>query len=521
MVFEHTPQIKMDEALYEEITVRVENCTSKTTRDESRRIKQKPDIDDSMNNNVSDEEEKYTTGVPSDSFDIYEVIPAEREHQRTPEPAITSRTSSISSNDEHQLARCNRVMAKPRSCSSASSGCDSDEDIAQGAWRRGLSYSTPDISSTQYAEIVSSTSITEYLPSRPTRESDNPILRIGFASSLKSPNKYLHQIHQKPSELLIEGSNSLPSTTKRYEPVYENTPTRSPNQSPKLSPNQSPCCCVRNQSGRFYENLEFPFTSDSDCESRRSSISVERQSLSSEESSRESESISSVAYENIPCEERPRARSKPLDIVYSDLDFSEHNNRRKIERCVSVPLGEKSSPLRPSPISNSLPPLTKPRPLPPKKNMVNSRPKSMVVCNSGNTHLGFHIAKFVGAVVVQRSNELVLQTCMQDLLRKTHEENSKLQSVNLEVNNEFLRISTNCSPWEVILSCDIDHIGLVNVYEQDTNVIGLILSIPRQDAMCYVMRTTEAQSILQAIKTVFKSPEPRLKVSQSIFLFMV
>lgn len=516
MVPEQVTSLKMDESLYEEITVREDilkpKCLSdshddtKTTRDKSRGKQTEAGKTDGAMNNNRTKENDYTTLNSSDSFDIYEVIPAEREDQKTPEPPL-SRTSSISSNEEQQSVRSYQTAHKSRTYSSCSSGSESDEGVPQALRKRGLSCPTPDISSTQYAEIVSGTKITEYKPSRPTRESDNPILRLEFASSSKSSDKCLGQ----KTESDFERSNSL--TSRRIEPVYENTPTVTPNNSPKLSPNQSPCCNAHNQSERLYENVDFPFMTESDCESRRSSISIERQSLSSEGSSRESEAIS-TAYENIPCEERPRTRSKPLDIVYSDLDFSEHNNRRKIERCVSVPVGVKLTPPRSSPVTNSLPPFVKTRPLPPqRKTTVTARPKSMVVCNSSNVHLGFHIAKFVGKVVVHRANDQVLQTAIQDLLRKTNEDDTKFHSVNIEVNNELVRISTNCSPWEVILSCEIDQIGLVSLYEQDTSVVGLISSLPHQEAICYALRSAEAPTILRAIKNVFNSPEPRLKVN--------
>ena len=526
MVPETSPHLEMDESLYEEITVREDNSKqrnfkngfTKTTRNTRGQLNE--NAGDGATDN-SDEEDNYTTMVSSDSVDIYEVIPAHRELQMTREPSL-SRTSSVSSSEGMKNSNDGCLTPKSRTCSSCSSETESENDVPPAIWKKDGLCSLPDSSTTQYAEIVSSTSIIEYTPSRRTRESENPILKLGFVPSSKSRTKQLRQLRKAP-DLLVEGSEAL--AARNCGLVYENTPKGTPGHSAKPSPNHSPRS-VHSQSGRLYENVEFPLTMESDCESRRSSLasvvsmSAERQSLSSEGSSREMET---AMYENVPGEEKTRTRSTPLDIVYSDLDFTNNdnnnnnnnnnNNRRQIERCVSVPLCRTLSIPHKTPSSNSLP-LGNRRPIPPpaRKNGI-SRPKSMMIFNTSGASLGFHIAKFVGAVAVQRSNDHALQTAIHDSLRKSNEEDSTLQSVNLEVTNEFVRISTNCSPWEVIASFDIDQIGHVNLYEQDSNLLGLISCSPRQEPRCYILRSADAPTIFQAIKNIFNSPEPRIKVS--------
>lgn len=391
------------------------------------------------------------------------------------------------------------------------------------------SHSSPDLSSTQYAEIIHTNKVSEFVPSRPTRESENPILRqdfsgnLSFLPNLRNFRKHLTEISQERClEREQRSAKTTPSTTPEcLRKPGENIANQrlSKSVSPKHSPKHSPR--AKSPPGPIYVNMEFPLTENGDNHSRRSSASSgslsfnERQSLSStEDSSFRDMDVS--PYENIrdtlECG-RPREGSAPVDIVYSDLHF--HESRRstgsklKLEKTTSTPAGSSHDKLMVEERSRSLPPGPSSPRLPPRNKLLDdSRPKSRSLGKLSGGALGFYVARFVKSTAVQRSNAKTLQSTIHDIVSKAKVEDCS--SVNVEVTSDMLRISTNCPPWEVIASFDIQNIGCIDLYEQDSSTLGVIVCVPESDAQCYVVRCPDAQLIFSAVKNAFNSSDSKV-----------
>lgn len=382
-----------------------------------------------------------------------------------------------------------------------------------------LSHSAPDLNSTQYAEIIHTNKVTDFVPSRPTRESENPILRqdfsgnLSFLPNLRDLRKHLTEVSQD-RYLEQRSAKTTPSTTPECARKPGETSQRlSKSVSPKQSPNHSPRS--KDSPAPLYVNMEFPFVED-DKSSRRSSgssISIqERHSVSSTEDA--NRDVDQSPYENMnnliaQDSGRPREGSAPVNIVYSDLHFHESRRSRegkhKLEKTVSTPAGTKLSVEQ---RSRSLPGQSSPN-LPPRNNLLNDpRPKSKSLGKLSGGALGFYVARFVKRTSVQRSNAKTLQATIHDIVSKTKVEDCS--SVNVEVTSDMMRISTNCSPWEVIASFDVENIGCIDLFEQDHTTLGVIVCTPEADAECYVIRCPDAQLICSAVKNAFNSSNSKV-----------
>lgn len=394
-----------------------------------------------------------------------------------------------------------------------------------------VTHSNPDISTTHYAEIIHTNKVSDFVPSRPTRDSENPILRqdfsgnLSFLPNLRNLRKHLTDISQ---ERCLEreqrsAKRSLTPECPRKPNDAVSGQVLSKSVSPRHSPMPSPR--VSNPPAPIYANVECLVAENHvDNESRRSSGSSrssvsfnEGQSLSSTEdtSFREAD----VSYENVrdllECF-KLKEKSSPVDIVYSDLHF--HNEARaSLPRSLKLNLG-KTDPVTVKSLNKkltvhenscTLPPQPSPK-LPPRDNAVkNPRPNSKSLDRLNGGALGFYSARLVKRTIVQRSNAKTLQTTIHDLVSKTKVEDCS--SVNIEVTSEMMRISTNCSPWEVIASFDIDNIGCVDLYEHDTSTLGVIVCVPDTDAHCYVIQCQEAQLIFKSVKNAFNSSDSKVR----------
>ena len=476
---------------------------------------------------------KYTqTELPNegdlqDSENIYEVIPgnyAQQKFEHT--PMIRSFSFGAAQRTTGSTAK-ETLRPLPRHNSS-----DTAENLRVSS-SLNASCSDPDISSTQYAEIIHTNKVSDFIPSRPTRESENPLLRhdfsgnLSFLPNLRNLRKHLTEISQdRCLEREQRSAKSTPSTT----PEPQRKPNDAvPNQclsksvSPKHSPQQSPR--AKNSPGPIYVNMEFPPVENGDIHSRRSSASSrssvsfnEHHSLSSTEEGVFRDADVSP-YENIRDlfeGGRKAEGSSPVDIVYSDLHFhgSRHprGSKLKLEKAASTPLG--GSPpdkLIIEERSLSLPGQSNPKLPPPKKLLEDPRPKSRSLGKLNGGALGFYLARFVKSVTVQRSNSKTLQSTIHDIVSKTKVEDCS--SVNVEVTSDMMRISTNCSPWEVIASFDIENIGCIELYEQDTTTLGVIVCVPETEAQCYVVRCPDAQLIYSAVKNAFNSSNSKVSAS--------
>ena len=397
------------------------------------------------------------------------------------------------------------------------------------------SHSSPDLGSTQYAEIIHTNKVSDFVPSRPTRDSENPILRqdfsgnLSFLPNLRDLRKHLTEVSQERClEREQRSTKATPSTTpecprKPGEKIIDQHLSKS--ISPTHSPRQSPR--AKNSPGPIYVNMEFPLTENGDnhSRSRRTSASSssslsfnERQSLSSTEDA-VFRDVDVSPYENLKdtldCA-RPREGSEPVDIVYSDLHF--HDARRsksKLKKTTSTPSGSWPDKLKVEERSRSLPVPGQSSPrLPPGNNQNNNllsdpRPKSNSLGRLSGGALGFYVARFVKSTTVQRSNAKTLQTTIHDIVSKTKVEDCL--SVNVEVTSDMMRISTNCPPWEVIASFDIENIGCIDLYEHDPTTLGVIVCVPETEAECYVVCCPDAQLIFSAAKNAFNSSTSKVK----------
>ena len=380
------------------------------------------------------------------------------------------------------------------------------------------SNSSPDLgSSTQYAEIIHLNKVSDFVPSRPTRESENPILRQDFSSSLSSfPN--LRDLRKRLTEMsqerCLEQQRSA-RTTPFATPECPRKPGEkivgqrlSKSLSPRNSPKQSPR--EKHPPGPIYVNMEFPLVENGDNNSRRTSASSsssisfnERQSLSSTDDSVFKDTEVSP-YENIRDtldSGSLREESAPVDIVYSDLHFHETRPKPKLGKTCSTPTGSCPGKIEVEERSRSLPG----QQVPLRKNISRQpRPKSLSLGKLNKGALGFYIgARFVKSTTVHRANSNTLQSTIHDIVSKTTLEDCV--SVNVEVTMDLMRVSTNCSPWDVITSFGIENIGWIDLYKQDTTVLGIIVCVPDVEAECHVIQCQDAQLIFSAVKNAFNS----------------
>ncbi|XP_068682779.1 uncharacterized protein [Montipora foliosa] len=456
-----------------------------------------------------------------DGENIYEMIPGDCAQQKFNQtPMIRSfsfGTAASRSSDGHILEASEKIER--------SNSCVSNLRVSSPL----ASQSSPDISSTHYAEIIHTNKVSDFVPSRPTRDSENPILRqdfsgnLSFLPNLRNLRKQLTEISQ---ERCLDREQRSARTTPSHTPecprrLNETVPDKclSGSVSPGLSPEPSPR--GKNPPGPIYVNMEFPFVENGENESRRSSGSSrssvscnEGLSLSSTEDAAFRETDLS-SYENVrdvlECS-KLKEKSSPVDIVYSDLHF--HDSRLSFPRGSKLAL-ESATPtngldnkLKVEETSRCLPVQPSPR-LPPRGENVTHDPrqKSRSLEKLSGGVLGFYSARFVRGIVVQRSNAKALQTSIHDLVSKTKVEDCS--SVNVEVTSDMMRISTNCPPWEVIASFDIENIGCIDLYEHETSTLGVIVCVPETDAHCYVIQCPDAQLIYSAVKNAFNSSNPK------------
>lgn len=443
-------------------------------------------------------------GAVEDSENIYEIIPGDATPQSKEHGSvIRSMSFGSSTTEKESLRRKSEQLTKAL-----------NESISAPP---SPTHSTPDLNSTHYAEIIHTNKVTDFVPSRPTRESQNPILRqdfsgnLSFMPNLRDLRKHLTEVSQD-RYLEQRSARTTPSTTPESTRKPSETSQRSSKSvSPKSSPNHSPLS--KESPAPLYVNMESAFVDD-DKGSRRSSgssVSIsERQSVSSaEDANRDMEDSHYENMKGLITQEsgRPRQGSAPVDIVYSDLHFHESRRSRiprlKLDKTVSTPASGTHEKLSVETRSRSLPVQSNSKLSPRRDELSDPRPKSKSLGKLSGGALGFYVARFVKRTTVQRSNTKTLQATIHDIVSKTKVEDCS--SVNVEVTSDTMRISTNCSPWEVIASFDVENIGVIDLFEQDHTTLGVIVCTPEADAECYVMCCPDAQLICSAVKNAFNS----------------
>lgn len=446
-----------------------------------------------------------------DSENIYEIIPGDCAPKNIEQCSVV-RSFSVGTAFRNKENREKKTEQEQEKDASNESNSAPTSPLA--------SHSTPELNTSQYAEIILTNKVTDFVPSRPTRDSENPILRHDFSSSLSFlPNlrdlrKHLTEVSQD-RYLEQRSAKTTPSTTPECARKPGETSERlSKSVSPKHSPKHSP------KDSALYVNMGLPFSDDDrSSNSRRSSASSisihERQSLSStEDANRDMEESPYENMKDVFAQEsgRPREGSAPVDIVYSDLHFHEARRSRmsklKLEKTISTPAGSAHDKLIVESRSRSLPGQASPL-LPPRQNTLNDpRPKSKSLGKLSGGTLGFYVARFVKRTTVQRSNSKTLQATIHDIVSKTKVDDCS--SVNVEVTSDMIRISINCAPFEVIAKFDVENIGCIDLYEQDPTTLGVIVCPPEADAECYVIRCPDAQLICSAVKNAFNSSNSKV-----------
>ena len=374
----------------------------------------------------------------------------------------------------------------------------------------------------QYAEIIHSSTTTDFVPSRPTRDSENPILRqdfsgnLDFLPNLRNLRKHLTDVSK---DRRFERDKRSPKSTPSCIAESERKPEQCPESgcrgvSPKESPNHSPR--AKTSQGPIYMNMDFPLV-DGDDDSRRSSASscscTERQSVSSNDDSvfRDADTPS---YENVksvsfPALARPGKVSVPVDIVYSDLEFHESHRAAKSEGEKSFSNAAADSMNVTEEKSRSLPPQSCPRLGSRATDLIDLKPKSKSLGKLSGGALGFYVAGFVSKATVQRSNSKTLQSAIHDIVSKTKVE--ECSAVNVELTSDMMRISTNFPPWEVVASFGIETIGCIDLYAHDRTTLGVIVCQPGEEAVCYVISCPDADQIYKVITNAFNSTNSKVR----------
>ena len=387
-------------------------------------------------------------------------------------------------------------------------------------------------------------------PARQTRESDNPILRTPGKDTDKSriltrldcEDNCRPRITQDDSALYANahtarhvreyGRENSQNTHKKVqrcqsdsELVYENTDPEIVYQ------NTDSEIVYQNTSDDFntshvYENFEDRMKS----RELRTSLSIK--STNSNETS-ETESLYEdldIVYEEMSSPLQGRPVSKPIDIVYTSIDFGARKNsspasagscsnlssfgsleRQELRRCTSycygnAPLGVGKPPELPQRGSGSF---TK-----------RSRPRSLHLGNSQGTQntdfgLGLYTGTLVGSCIVARTSPKSIQKIIGDYLAREKKEHSK--PVSFQVTSEFLCLSYNCAPWWLLAKNSVDDIGCITTYSANNKTaLGYTISKPGEDTRLFVIHCSDADQIKDAIVKNFKRPSTTNSVSQHI-----
>lgn len=372
---------------------------------------------------------------------------------------------------------------------------------------------------------------TESLP-RKTRESDNPILRGSHDNDKSDDSK----------------DNCRPRFTQDDSALYENTRTakhvlscgreNSRNGHEKLQCSRSdservvqqqpqqnidPEIVCQHTSDVFntyhvYENFEDRMKSRMSIKSTTSNETSETESLYED---------LDIVYEEMSPPSQQRPVSKPIDIVYTSIDFGRRTNpspvsvgscsnssslgsleRPELRRttsysCGNVPLAVGKPPELPQRGSGSF---TK-----------RSRPRSLHLGNPEGTQntdfgLGLYTGTLVGSCIITKTSPKSIQKVIGDYLAREKKEQSK--PVSFQVTSEFLCLSYNCAPWWLLAKNSVDDIGCITTYSANNKTaLGYTISKPGDDTRLFVIHCSDADQIKEAIVKIFKRPATTNSVS--------
>lgn len=371
---------------------------------------------------------------------------------------------------------------------------------------------------------------TESLP-RKTRESDNPILRGSHDNDKSDDSK----------------DNCRPRFTQDDSALYENTRTakhvlscgrensrnghekqcsRSDSElvvQQQPQQNIDPEIVCQHTSDVFntyhvYENFEDRMKSRMSIKSTTSNETSETESLYED---------LDIVYEEMSPPSQQRPVSKPIDIVYTSIDFGRRTNSSPVSvgSCSnSSSLGSLERPelRRSTSYSCGNVPLAvgKPPELPQRGSgsfTKRSRPRSLHLGNPEGTQntdfgLGLYTGTLVGSCIITKTSPKSIQKVIGDYLAREKKEQSK--PVSFQVTSEFLCLSYNCAPWWLLAKNSVDDIGCITTYSANNKTaLGYTISKPGDDTRLFVIHCSDADQIKEAIVKIFKRPATTNSVS--------
>eukprot|EP00794_Sanderia_malayensis_P020177 gene20177-22152_t len=413
------------------------------------------------------------------------------------------------------------------------SGCDCSNQIGKellhdetNQTQRPNSLKLNKINETVYSEILhlNPAAQIDVRPGRLTRESNNPILRqevvsksnSASPSTSKAPsrNSSFNRLHhhgdstrsgsgdsgiQEDFPTVVygnctsrpvsrQGSRSLSRQSSHNHKVYENA-------SPVTTPETS-------TSNTVYSNLD----DEKDTKSENaSSGNVNKQDI----------------YENLEDEvPRPRAASQPItiqrkrsnvekELLYSDLDFKE-----EIPESLSSSPGDGSSTSSWLSLSSNAFSISPP-PLPHRPASVcSTRPRqpsfSSVSMSSYGASNGLK-ALYIGSQTV---NKATLE-CMNSAIIDVAHKNTMLdiKSVIIDINKNIVNLGKLSPPYDCILQFSIDDIHYLERCSKEEKFLGIIVSKPRKEAVCYVLQSDQSAEIIEVIRDCFKDNAKRSRLN--------
>ena len=413
---------------------------------------------------------------------------------------------------------------------------------------------------THYAEILTRTSCS------PNSKWSSPAVKPTVRRTRMSDNPILRLLDANDNSDILNGTDNdqRPKSTQDDFALYENTHTaknarkfekgNAPNVGRKLhvSHSDSDLVCHNTNPEALYENTHSEIVYQNARDDFNTSHLYEnfenksralraRFSVNSTTSNETSETESlyedlDVVYEAMsPPALRPRSASKPIDIVYSSIDFGRRQNaspvsaesysnssslgsleRPELRRCTSycygnAPLGVGQPPELPQRGSGSF---TK-----------RSRPRS---CHMGNTEgsqitnfgLGMYTGTLIGSYVITKTSPKSVQKTIGDYLAREKKEYSK--PVSFEVTSEYLSLSYNCAPWWLLAKNSVNDIGCITTYNTtNKTALGCTISKPGEDTRLFVIQCSDADQIKDAILRNFQQPVATNSVSRQFTHFVI
>ncbi len=366
------------------------------------------------------------------------------------------------------------------------------------------------VNETVYSEILhlNPASQIDLRPTRLTRESNNPILRQEVVSSNSaSPSSSKPSSRsgsfRRPRNGDSTRSGSGDSGIQEDFPssvVYGNCTSSSRPISRQSSLNQT----------QVYENASPVKTPDLCREIIYSNVDDDEVKP---KNAGEVKNDMQTVYENVENEEkRPRAASQPIaiqrkwsaleqELVYSDLDFKEEISTESLS---SSPGESSASSWLSSSSHNNYSNSISPPPLPNRPASVYSRRRQTSfssVSMSSYAASGLK-AHFIGSQTVHRATSDSINSAITDVAHK----NTMLdiKSVSVDVSKNVVHFGKLSPPYDCILQFSVDDIHFLDKFNKDDKFIGLIVSKPGKEAVCYVLQSDQSAEIIETIKEVFR-----------------